>query len=183
MQTQLSRRFNARLLFVCGNVRDCAGACVFMCAAMGRSSRIKMSSPWCLQRGGSKSWLDVCVSVCERVSVFFQGGGAGGEGWSGSEGEGRAGRHLTPLNQFTGVRGIWVFIRRGETSPLLSAFTCSMNKLLLYWAGTSSSSAEEILYSLELLHTRCVLFITHVNKLSSAPTSPQDDLSHLDVLS
>jgi len=66
------------------------------------------------------------------------GGGILG-GW------GRVGRHLTPPNQFTGVRGIWVFIRRGETDPLLAAFTCSMNKLQLHRGRNSRQQHTTLL--------------------------------------
>lgn len=70
------------------------------------------------------------------------GGGILG-GW------GRVGRHLIPPNQFTGVRGIWVFIRRGETDPLLAAFTCSMNKLQLHHGRNSRQQQHTTLLRIQ----------------------------------
>ena len=139
--------------------------------------------PWRTGAGGSKChvsavcsettlWVDsecVCVCACVCVDMVW------GRGlW------GRVGRHLTPPNQFTGVRGIWVFIRRGESSPLLAAFTCSMNKLLPQHGRkqppATHNSTENILYSLEPLHTHSIMSFIHANKIyeddsfgSSAP--------------
>jgi len=105
-------------------------------------------------------WDDFMSRICKHVCscahacVWFCWVGGRGQRKGGRV---HAGRHLTPLNQFKGVRGIWVFIRWGETSQLLIAFTCSMNKLLLYTQQeqppVTHSSTENMLYGLELLHT------------------------------
>lgn len=102
---------------------QCACVCVYVRVLEGEEQRV--SHLCCLPWDDLMSPRLVLVCACE---------GAGKRRWAyvGKErGEWvRVGRHLTPPNQFTGVRGIWVFIRRGESSPLLTAFTCSMNKLL-----------------------------------------------------
>lgn len=89
-----------------------------------RSWRIKVSRPL----------RAVCVCVWQ----------AGGWVW------GHAGRHLTPPNQFTWVRRIWVFIKREGTSPLLSAVTCSMNKLLLQHRNSRQQNTTLLQHSVWL---------------------------------
>lgn len=86
-------------------------------------------------------WVgSVCVCETERE-------GTGGDV------RGHVGRHLTPSNQFTWVRWIWVFIRRGETSPLLAAFTCSMNKLQLRHGRNSRQQNTSLHYYCYYDHT------------------------------